>query len=418
MFARLSFIAFAIIAPVLSFGLGSDASNTPNSKQIRWQGRNIKIYISSSLSATSRVFKQQTEVNGALLRALQRWEEAASVDFELATTDISAISPPGMTGDGISVITIGQESENLLAFAGKRANASALTRVFYDSRGVITEADIALNPSQQFTTDGTPGTFDLEAVFAHEIGHLLGLSHSLAPAAVMFDGVPRNGGEIPGLFRSLSRDDISKARRLYGTSDIDVDCCAAIVGRFDRVDMASKSMIWAQDTTDGSMVQLTGANAKGSFEIGGLQRGSYEVLTQNSGDERPLLATTSSSIIADENQVNVAIASSRKTVSFDLRFVGVNGQLSRRAISVLPGQSYRIILAGTGIMRSDLRFGTTASGISLDPTMPSSSDFGKQFPSLTFDLAVARTVRHGVYSIYAEDRNGLRRYFVGGLSVE
>jgi hypothetical protein len=51
--------------------------------------------------------------------------------------------------------------------------------------------------------------FDIETVALHEIGHLLGLSHSLVPGSVMF-------ASYGGQRRALTQDDIDGGQALYG----------------------------------------------------------------------------------------------------------------------------------------------------------------------------------------------------------
>lgn len=62
--------------------------------------------------------------------------------------------------------------------------------------------------AETWSLTGAGATFDLETVALHEIGHLLGLSHSSVAGSVMF---PSHGG----VRRNLTQDDIDGIRRLY-----------------------------------------------------------------------------------------------------------------------------------------------------------------------------------------------------------
>src|SRR5215213_6792949 len=183
--------------------------------QIKWPTTTIKIALSRSLLFPPANIKPGSDVVGAARRALARWSEAANIQFIETSSDALSISPSG-EGDKVSLITVADVPENRAAF--QSADRTGRTRVFYDpATGTIMEADVVINPAAQFSTDGTPGTYDLEATLTHEIGHVLGLEHSSEASAAM---QPRQGTN--GLYeqaalspRTLSDDDRAGARALY-----------------------------------------------------------------------------------------------------------------------------------------------------------------------------------------------------------
>jgi len=74
------------------------------------------------------------------------------------------------------------------------------------------EADMALNTNFSWSTNGSPGTFDVETVYLHENGHVLGLGHSDVQGSIMeavYDGVRK----------SLHQDDICGIQSIYGTQE-------------------------------------------------------------------------------------------------------------------------------------------------------------------------------------------------------
>lgn len=96
----------------------------------------------------------------------------------------------------------------------KDSSTLAITSTSTDANAQIVDADIAFNPSKNFTTDATaPGQTgqDLETVAVHEIGHFFGMSHSGVVRASMFPFAP-------AIERTLGYDDVMIAAQLYPAS--------------------------------------------------------------------------------------------------------------------------------------------------------------------------------------------------------
>src|SRR5439155_16408777 len=142
-------------------------------------------------------------------------------------------------------------------------------------------------PFQQFSTDGTYGTFDLQSTLTHEIGHLLGLRHSAVLGATMSESVSKNGtfGFIEFASRTLSASDVAAIRELYGSRDGD-NCCGTIAGKLTLAPgRAAKDLrVWAEESESGRVIAQADTAADGSFRLGGLPESSYSIFWQTHDD--------------------------------------------------------------------------------------------------------------------------------------
>ncbi|MBP7416736.1 MAG: matrixin family metalloprotease, partial [Pyrinomonadaceae bacterium] len=268
---------------VLTAGIyGSSGAPVPGKvepQRIRWKGQVIKVAISTSLTRSNPNIKVDSDVIAAIRRSIAAWQDVANIEFQIDISDKQGVSPSGVAGDGVSLITIASTPENVLLFNKDAQTVSAKTRVFYNRKGFITEADIVLNPFQQFSTDGAYGTFDLQSTLTHEIGHLLGLKHSGVLGAAMSENLGKNTSADTVDFESrvLSDSDIAAVRDLYGVDD--EACCQAVSGKLTLLSgKAAKNLkVWAEELETGRVIAQVDVDADGNYRIGGLTQGSYKL---------------------------------------------------------------------------------------------------------------------------------------------
>lgn len=433
------------VVPVRSYTLQS--TEGPLAAQVKWPTRRITVALSSSLYAPPSNIKPGSDVLGAVRRALAHWSAAANIQFVEAVSKAESISAVTSGGDGLSLITVAHTPENAAPFGGASSDTSGRTRIFYTESGTITEADIALNPAQQFSTDGTPGTYDLEATLTHEIGHLLGLDHSGVAGATMQPRQGKNGlykmaALVP---RSLSEDDRAGVRALYGARGENEKSRGTITGtiNYNGGAPAYGANVWAEDAESGRLIASNITLANGTYRIEGLEAGNYRLWVEALDGVVP-----ASEIASGRGQyVGLALNSlppfrtqeigrvkvlpgmavrhnaqlSGLPVLLNPSFIGINEQLSTISVPLVAGRTYTILLGGDGCNTSQLSSSSiniASPFISVNASSVAPQDFGNGLPVMSFEITISPNTPTGDYSVHLNSNTGEVACIVGGLSIE
>ena len=432
-------VTAAIVPSAASSSYGSLEASPPGAH--RWVRSPLIVSFSSSLSSPPSNIKPGSDVVGALRRALQSWATVAGIQFFEAASSVETISPP-TAGDGVNLISISSANASLF----ESSDAPARTRVFHDSGGAIVEADIALNPTTQFSTDGTAGTYDLESTFAHEIGHLLGLEHSGVIGATMQPRQAKNGTYDRPAFsqRTLSDDDVTQARSLYGSTG------ASIAGRVTtNISGRARSIFgahfFAEDVASGRVVASSVSSASGQYRIDGLRAGVYRVFAQPldgpvtardigaSGKTFGLTDTTPAfrSFVASNStpsqSLNVSSNSNLKlgfmvfsaAPALTPRLIGMNGELCNSPLPLRPGETLTVYIAGEGV--GDLSLEGISFSSSLVRIIPESLRevaFDVAYPVIAFDATVDGRIQPGDYTIRLQTRGGELAFLPGAITID
>ena len=441
--ALLALLAFVTSSQPSSFDLPAAAQEL----QIKWPAKSIQIALSTSLSSPSAAIKPESDVLGAVHRALASWSSAANIKFVEVSSKKQSVSPTS-GGDGISLITIAGTEDNVALFP--EGNTTARTRVFYDlDTGEINEADIVINPypysdagaALQFSTDGSPGTYDLESTLAHEIGHLLGLSHSHVIGATMQPTQALNGTYgLPAVAeRTLSDSDQAAARSLYGPREKTGSIEGRILSSIDGSLLpATSAHVWIEDLENGKVVASSVTNRSGRFSFNSVPPGDYRAMVEHfdaavddsaAGDRQPaererafrsVEIRSSLRVVADKVTPlsYVLVPPQNSPPGLTPRLIGLSSELSSVPVPVAGGEKITVYVSGEGVDQIPGNGLVLSSPfMSIDPASLTREQFHKSTPVISFVVTVAANTPPGDYTLRLQSNSGEVAYLVGALTT-
>lgn len=401
-------------------------------RKIRWPKKTIEVALSNSLLSPGANIKPDSDVVGAARRALARWSSLSNINFVVTWSPATSVSPAD-AGDGISLLTIAVTPENE-AFNSEATTGR--TRVFFDPEtGDIAEADISINPRPraedgtqlQFSTDGTPGTYDLEATFTHEIGHLLGLDHSSVLSSTMQGRQAYNGTfGLPAMTeRTLSEDDRQKIRGLYGPK--------LRLGRIEGrlADNRTPGMlqplngvnVWAENVVTGRVIASDVTAEDGTYHLEGLAPGQYRVVVSSGADTTQKFRSFELS-----NQVNVkpdvatplnsSLVPQQASV-LNPKVIGLNAELSTVALPLTPGKRVKLYLGGEGVDQvPGTSIAVNSPFFTVDPATLAREQIAAPFPVVSIEVQVAANAPFGDYTLRLQSNSGELAYVPGAITID
>ncbi|HEU5458964.1 MAG TPA: matrixin family metalloprotease [Pyrinomonadaceae bacterium] len=400
-------------------------------RKIRWPKKSIQVSFSTSLLAPGANIKADTDVVGAANRALARWSSLTNINFVVSWSPIASVSSAD-SGDGVSLITIAVTPENE---AFNSDSTTGRTRVFFDpDTGNIAEADISINPRPraddgtelQFSTDGTPNTYDLEATFTHEIGHLLGLDHSPVLSSTMQGRQAFNGTfGLPAFNeRTLSEDDRQKIRSLYGPKQR----LGRIEGRLsdNRTPGALTALngvnVWAESVATGRVIASDVTAEDGTYRLEGLVPGQYRVMVASAAESGKFRSFELSNQVAVKSDLATPLNSSLvpfQASALNPKVIGLNAELSTVALPLAPGRRVKVYLGGEGVDQvPGTSIAVNSPFFTVDPSSLAREQIAAPFPVVSIEVQVAPNAPFGDYTIKMQSHSGETAYVPGAITID
>jgi hypothetical protein len=257
----------------------------------------------------------------------QQFQKAAAVWQAVANINLAQVSD-----DGSPIGVDGNQQDDPrfgdIRFSAIPQSSGTLASCFLPPpiNGGSDAGDIVFNSTINWQINST---YDIESVAIHEIGHALGMGHSLITAACMY-------AFYNGQKQALTSDDISGVQSIYGAPQYD---------RFNANGQSNGTCGNAVNVT--SYIDANGQVAIGNLDITTGSQAEWFYVTVPSSTTGTMVATIQSSALSSLNPRVTVFTSSLKP----LGMVGSSNYGDTVSFSiggVVPGQGYYIRASNNG----------------------------------------------------------------------
>ena len=271
-------VAMGAAAPALSAYLPLGTNVNCASVLTRWTSMPIRYFVTNR--AVSGVTAVQFQA--ATAASFSSWSQVPTTAMSSSFAGFTSAEP--VRDDGATVIGF-QAHEELERTLG------VTTFTLDRTTGALVEADIFLNSMFAWSVapSGESNKFDAQSILTHEVGHLIGLGHSLLGETVLR---PEGGRRVVAkrsvmfpiayavgtiLDRTLQDDDVAAVSATYPTGKF-LNSTGSIAG---KVTLNGTGIfgahIVALNTKTGQTVGSFSLNTQGQFSMDGLEPGVYVV---------------------------------------------------------------------------------------------------------------------------------------------
>jgi uncharacterized protein (TIGR03437 family) len=276
----------------------------------------------------------------ALRLAMAQWSRAAgsTIRFNGIQTTSASVDP----NDGKFVVTA-EDTPEIRSVIG---SALGLTYWSYAADGTILDTDIMVNPKYgaAFSTNQATGTWDLEALLVHELGHALGANHSpVVGAAMFYSQSPCDPFTRPSecsAYQTLSEDELAFAAAVYPGSS---STRGSLTGKvtFSNGEGVLGAVVIAVDPSTGVTVGGLASLDDGSYQLNALPAGSYQVYAEPA--DGPFQPDQVAAFLPNASRMNQ---------TFRTTFAG--GNTSPSLTAVTAGGTARVDITASSVGNADV----------------------------------------------------------------
>ena len=173
-------------------------SKTSSGNEIKWSNKKMTFKVNAAGGPTNAV--------KALKAAAATWTNVSSCSFKFTYGGTSTSTAAANKSDGVNLLNFGN--------SGKTSILAENYYFYYVATGYMAESNIKFNTYYKWSTNLASGTYDLQNVATHELGHALSLADlygSTDKEKTMYGYCDKQETKK----RSLASDDINGIRHLY-----------------------------------------------------------------------------------------------------------------------------------------------------------------------------------------------------------